>query len=308
MVPVPLSKNQLTLFRKLSQRKYREQHRLFIAEGLRTVEQILTRGALQVIAVVISQRKWSDGSIAGASSSDAVRGINVRSLEVGKSAASSSDAVRGSVGGALIGDPEFRDIVMSFRGYVYSVAEEDFSGLTDTEQHQGILAVCRMPEAAETTDFAALSGGVLLATDRIQDPGNLGTMIRTAAWFDAVGVLLGEGSVDIYNPKVVRSTAGSTGILPVRESILVEDLALLKSAGWDIVVLDASEGSIPITQYSFLPRTVIVVGNEGNGPSEAVKSISSRRIAIPGNAENVESLNAAVATSIALYAVFGNRL
>jgi len=287
MVPVPLSKNQLTLFRKLSQRKFREQHRLFIAEGLRTVEQVLTRGALQVIAVVISQRKWSDGSIAGASS---------------------SDAVRGSVEGALMGDPEFRDILMSYRGYVYSVAEEDFSGLTDTEQHQGILAVCRMPEAAETTDFAALSGGVLLATDRIQDPGNLGTMIRTAAWFDAVGVLLGEGSVDIYNPKVVRSTAGSTGVLPVRESVLVDDLALLKSAGWDIVVLDASEGSIPITLYSFLPRTVIVVGNEGNGPSEAVKSISSRRIAIPGNAENVESLNAAVATSIALFAVFGNRV
>lgn len=246
-----LSKNQLSLYRKLSQRKYRRELGMFIVEGVRAVEQVLLRGVVQVEAVL--------------------RDSTVRS-----------------------------DV---FFGEVYEVESDLFASLSDTEQSQGILAICKVPESGDLDEFTGLDRGVLVATDGIQDPGNLGTIYRTAAWFNAVGLLAGRGTVDVYNPKVVRSTAGATGVIPVLEGDLMETLSFLRESGWEIILLDASDEAVSMECVQFSEKVVLVVGNEGNGISAEVLSRGFKRVFIPGNTENVESLNASVATSIALHEI-----
>lgn len=258
-MPIPIRKNQLTLFSKLLQRKHREHYGLFLAEGLRTVEQVLSRNKVKVQGLVLTER----------------------ALEV-------------------VNDLKFLDGSTPIPVWVAS--ETDFARLADTGQHQGILAVCEIPPPPRMDDFLGLQEGLLLAVDRIQDPGNLGTMIRTGAWFSIDGVLSGEGTVDVFNPKVVRSTAGSTGALPVLEGSLENLMPEFQSAGWEIVLLDAGIGSVDLKGFTFPKRTVLLVGNEGNGVSEELKRISDSIVRISGNEDNVESLNAAVAVAIALFA------
>jgi RNA methyltransferase, TrmH family len=246
-----LSKNQLSLYRKLSQRKYRRELGMFIVEGVRAVEQVMLRGVVQVEAVL------------------------------------RDSSVRADV----------------FFGDVYEVDSDLFASLSDTEQSQGVLAICKVPESVDLGKVAELGRGVLVATDGIQDPGNLGTIYRTAAWFDTVGLLAGRGTVDVYNPKVVRSTAGATGVIPVFEVDLVETLTFLKDSGWEIILLDASDDAVSMEIVQFPRKVVLVVGNEGNGISADVLNRGFKRVFIPGNTENVESLNASVATSIALHEI-----
>ncbi|HBQ60576.1 MAG TPA: hypothetical protein DD671_13380, partial [Balneolaceae bacterium] len=85
--------------------------------------------------------------------------------------------------------------------------DEIFAEVADTDNPQGILAVCAMPDEIQYEQLADESG-IIVATDAIQDPGNMGTILRTAAWFGAKALIAGKGSVDVYHPKVVRSTAG----------------------------------------------------------------------------------------------------
>jgi len=176
--------------------------------------------------------------------------------------------------------------------------------IADTENTQGVVAVCRTPEMASMEDF--LSGtGVVVATDAIQDPGNLGTMVRSAVWFGAAGLLCGKGTVDLYHPKVVRSTAGATGCLAVRFGELDPVLEQMERAGWQVFLLDAGPGAVSIRSVEVPDRVVLVVGNEGGGMDPDLKKKGRRRVMIEANGDLLESLNAAVALSVALYAVTG---
>jgi TrmH family RNA methyltransferase len=145
---------------------------------------------------------------------------------------------------------------------------------------------------------------MILAFDGLQDPGNLGTLVRTAAWFNAAGLFLGLGTTELYQPKVVRSTAGATGMLAAAEGDLAAMLDEAASAGRPIFILDGGENSVPLESIRFPTNSVIVVGNEGRGVSSSILNLPYPKVRISGNASNVESLNAAVAASIALHHVF----
>jgi TrmH family RNA methyltransferase len=184
----------------------------------------------------------------------------------------------------------------------FCIDSSTFKEVSDTENPQGVLAVCSIPNQIEIKKLNDQEG-LIIATDGIQDPGNLGTIVRTASWFGASAILLGKGTVDMFHPKVVRSTAGATGVLPYRNSILKNDLIELEANGWQILLLDGNKGAEEIGKIKPHKKTILVVGNEANGISGDLISTERKRVLIPSVEKNrsVESLNAAIAVSIALY-------
>ncbi len=187
----------------------------------------------------------------------------------------------------------------------FSLAKSAFNELADTETPQGVLALCKMPEPISVDQLQELEDGVIIATDSIQDPGNLGTIIRTSCWFGSKVLLHGKGTVDVFNPKVVRSTAGATGLLPFISGDLEYLLDKLETSGWNVLLLDGNPGATPIRSIPKKEKTVLVVGNEANGVAPSLITPKRRRVLIPStsNSSAVESLNAAVALSIALWSV-----
>jgi TrmH family RNA methyltransferase len=190
----------------------------------------------------------------------------------------------------------------------YKMDPSDFVEITDTDNPQGIIALCHIPPESTLQDLAG-ERGILIATDGIQDPGNLGTIIRSASWFGINGILAGHGTVDLYHPKVVRSTAGSTGVLPYRNADLVSELTFLEEHGWQVVLLDGGSGSLDLRAFEPMEKTVLVVGNEGNGLNRQLLQQYRLKVKIPAAdaAPAVESLNASIAVSIALYALSKGR-
>ncbi len=188
----------------------------------------------------------------------------------------------------------------------YELDSKALAEVTDTENSQGILAVCEIPKEVSVEELSKREG-LIIATDRIQDPGNLGTIVRTAAWFGASSILIGKGSVDLHHPKVVRSTAGATGVLSYRNSNLDKDLEVFEKEGWQILLLDGNEGAVPISKMNSTNKMVLIVGNEANGVDSCLITSSRKRVMIPSSKDNrsVESLNAAIALSIALYQLNG---
>lgn len=192
-----------------------------------------------------------------------------------------------------------------FKGVEFCVLEEEvLAEVADTENPQGILAVCKMPEEIQLDKLTGKSG-IIIATDAIQDPGNMGTILRTAAWFGAKALIAGKGSVDVYHPKVVRSTAGATGSIPVLTGDLEDIFEELASSGWEILLLDGGEEAEALSSVQPAEKTILVVGNEGNGINEKLLNSGRKKLKIESASgqEKVESLNAAVAVSIALWAL-----
>lgn len=182
---------------------------------------------------------------------------------------------------------------------------EDFETVSDTENSQGILALCEIPHETALADLGR-SEGILIAIDRIRDPGNLGTMIRTAAWFGVNGILAGGGTVDLFHPKVARSTAGAAGSLPYRYSNLSEDLDRLEETGWEVAILASGPRAVPLSSKKPAARQVVLIGNEANGVTGQLYR-DGRPVVEIGSGDKsgaqVESLNASVALSIAIYAL-----
>lgn len=179
-----------------------------------------------------------------------------------------------------------------------------FNEVSNTENPQGVLAIFQTPDPISIEELEEKKG-VIVAVDTIQDPGNLGTMIRTAAWFNATAFICGKGTVDMFNPKVVRSTVGATGAIPFLTTELEDSLIQLENTGWKIVLLDGNPGSVPITELPSQEKVVLVVGNEANGINKSLITSKRLRALIPaiGEQNGVESLNAAVALSIGLWHV-----
>ncbi len=179
---------------------------------------------------------------------------------------------------------------------VYRVSEKMFSALSDTETTQGILAVCKMTDNC----MKEISGDTLLVCDGVSDPGNLGTLIRTAECSGISGVVLLKGTVDPYSPKVVRATMGSIFRMPVYFAQVQDIREHLGDYSLVATVLDGSEDLYNIT---FPKKTAVVVGNEARGISNEIVELAQIRTLIP-MCGNSESLNAAVAGSIVMYEIF----
>lgn len=189
----------------------------------------------------------------------------------------------------------------AIKGNLFSLEPTIFESLSNTETPQGIIAIGKIPDPISLSKLVS-SSGIIVATDALQDPGNMGTIIRSSAWYGVSAILVGSGSVDIYNPKVVRSTAGATGVIPTLSCTLSETLPLFDLHGWDILLLDNNKSAQSLVNNTISNKTVLIVGNEANGISDVLKRESYTRVFLPSKAANmqVESLNAGVALSIAL--------
>lgn len=179
--------------------------------------------------------------------------------------------------------------------YMVEVTAAIAAELAETERTQGIFAHCKQPDFEVKSSWKKF-----LLIDAVQDPGNVGTMIRTA---DAAGmdaVILGKGSADPFNPKTIRSTQGSIFHLPVLRGELVDWVEQLQERDIPIygTALDAT--SVVYNQVQKTPSFAVIMGNEGSGISKELLTKTTKNVIIPimGGAE---SLNVAVATGIVLY-------
>ena len=175
------------------------------------------------------------------------------------------------------------------------VSDEVMKHMSETITPQGIIAICTIP--ATQLDSIALNGSRrFIYLSEVQDPGNAGTILRSADAFGMDAVISSPGSVDMFSPKVVRSTAGSLWHIPVFESILLEDLVGRGVRGFTL----GATGSKSLNDYVSTGDTVAIFGNESRGltTSENLSGIESVNIPMPGNAE---SLNLSAAASIVMY-------
>lgn len=178
----------------------------------------------------------------------------------------------------------------------YKLTDAVFEGISSTKTPQGILASVKID--TETGINADLSKCYIYC-DGINDPGNLGTIIRTADAAGFGGVMLSEGCVDLYSPKVIRSTMGSIFHIETETDVTYERLSEYKSMGFQILGGALEEDSIDFREADYTRPTIIIVGNEANGMSQNARKLCEYvKIPIIGQAE---SLNAGVAAAILMY-------
>jgi TrmH family RNA methyltransferase len=167
--------------------------------------------------------------------------------------------------------------------------------MSETITPQGIIAICTIP--VTQLDSITLNGSrTFIYLSEVQDPGNAGTILRSADAFGMDAVITSPGSVDMYSPKVVRSTAGSLWHIPVFQSIAVEELINKGVRGFSL----GATGSKSLKDYTPSGDTVAIFGNEARGltTSNNLTGIETVNIPMPGNAE---SLNLSAAASIVMY-------
>ena len=178
-----------------------------------------------------------------------------------------------------------------------TVSDAVMAKMADTVTPQGILAVVRQERL---TPKQLSKGGLILMLERIQDPGNLGTIIRTAEACGADGILCDGGTADLYSPKVVRSTMGALLRVPVA---VTEDpagtLQGLKESGYAVFAAHL-QGSADYRKARWPEKTVLMIGNEANGLSEELTACADTRVIIPMQGR-VESLNASVAAALLMF-------
>ncbi|MBQ8655643.1 MAG: RNA methyltransferase [Prevotella sp.] len=177
---------------------------------------------------------------------------------------------------------------------VQTVTDDELQRISFLQHPQQVLAVFRLPADASTQQLPPSS--LSLALDGIQDPGNLGTIIRIADWFGISDIYCSPDTADAYNPKVVQATMGSLAHVHITYCNLV---TLLTNAPCPVygTLLDGDD----IYQQPLTPNGIIVMGNEGNGISPAVRPLITHRLLIPNfnvASETAESLNVAIATAI----------
>ena len=234
-----ISKNQLKVITSLSQKKYREKHGLFIAEGVKVVEELL-QSSLKVMQLFA----LDDYDLKG-----------------------------------------FEDVVTR-------ISEAELKKISKLKSPNKVVGLFKIPDEPQLQHK-----GFILALDEINDPGNLGTIIRLCDWFGVKQLVCSKNTVDCYNQKVVQASMGSL----TRVSIKYVDLeAYLNSTKTAIYIADMQGSNVYSSQ---LPEeAILVMGNEANGISDAVRAIVENKISIPrfGDTQETESLNVATATAILL--------
>ncbi|HOC25416.1 MAG TPA: RNA methyltransferase [bacterium] len=257
-----LSRQQIRDLRRLQQKKYREEERAFLIEGVRLCEEALAAGAPVECAFF-----FPDG----------------------------------------MENPRARSLLQALSGREIPLQPVDattLAALTETRSPQGIAALVR---AGETGPFSPAGNRepLVLAVDDLADPGNLGTLLRTAVWFGVKSLLLSRDTVELHNPKVVRSSMGALFRLRIHEGIdLEQTAAAARSAGWRLLAAEAAGGQ-PAHRITGGGRDLLIIGSEAHGLKSGLDQLIDLRITIPGSG-GVESLNAAIAAGILLYQLTGS--
>ena len=232
-----LSNNHQKLITSLSQKKYRQKHQLFIAEGVKVVEEFLKSS--YELEILFST------------------------------------------------DPYF-----SFLDCFVQVTNQELKKISSLKTPNKVLALFKIPSEKKVN-----SSGLIVALDTINDPGNLGTIIRLCDWFGVEQLVCSKETVDCYNTKVVQASMGSLTRVSTSYLNLPE---YLKTVSIPIYIADMN--GVNIHKTNLPTSAVLVMGNEANGISDTLKSLISNKISIPryGDSMQVESLNVATATAILL--------
>jgi RNA methyltransferase, TrmH family len=261
---VTLSQGRRKLLARLRTRKSREREALFLVEGIRSAGEAMDAGAEVAFAVVSPRLRTLGGG-------EALE----RRLE-------------GSV------------------AELHAVDDAEIETLSDTETPQGVILVCREPAPRLDDLSAAGAPGALrlLVLDGVQDPGNVGTLVRAAAAFGLDGVVSLEGTADLYGAKVVRASAGGVFRVPLARARWDAVAPWLRREAVELVLADATGEDVASTSVD--APWALVIGSEGAGVRAEVAAAagSSVRVPMPGGGE---SLNAAVAGSILLYVLTRER-
>lgn len=174
-----------------------------------------------------------------------------------------------------------------------------FAAVVPSETPQGVAALVRWKSHSLEDVLARTESGPVLVIAGVQDPGNVGTILRSAEAFGAAGVLLGEGTVSVFNSKVVRASAGSVFRLPVAEVKVDTAVEQLRAGGLKLVATSSHKGT-SVAEANLGGPVAIFIGNEGAGLPKKLMATVDELVFIPHSAQ-VESLNAGVAASIVLY-------
>lgn len=182
-------------------------------------------------------------------------------------------------------------------GCITTVSESVYDKLTCDSSPDGIFCVAKKPRTP------TVSGGSKLMAISVRDPGNIGTMIRTALAFGIDELILSEGCADIYSPKVVRAAMGA---LFRQKIVIASDIKTkieeIKNNGYTVCATALSESSIPLSDIDITSKTCFVVGNEGHGLDADIIALCDKQVIIPIDPHS-ESLNAAVAAAILMWEV-----
>lgn len=181
----------------------------------------------------------------------------------------------------------------------YPVAEKLWSELSGTVTPQGILAVVRREESDLADLFSRMGQGLVLVLDGVQDPGNTGTLIRTAAAAGCVGLVALTGTADLYQDKVLRAAAGAQFLLPVVTRVAPQACVAAAKAANRPIVLAVPAGGCHYTHFDWRRPLLLVVGNEGQGPRPEMAAAAAAKVTVP--MVRGESLNVAVATAVLLF-------
>jgi len=173
-----------------------------------------------------------------------------------------------------------------------AVSESEIRKISALEAPQGVLALVRLPDPG-AIDWDSLRTGHCLVLDDVRDPGNLGTIVRTAAWFGLRHIVCSIGTVDAYNPKAVQASMGSLAAMDLRYTDLLPFLDACRMPVYGALLEGTS-----IYETDFGPAGLIVLGNEGNGIRAEITERIDRAVTIPRFAETAESLNVAIAAAV----------
>jgi len=192
------------------------------------------------------------------------------------------------------------------QGISYEVVQDSvFKVMCDTQTPQGVLCLVKQYHY-KLEELLGKEAPLFLVLENLQDPGNLGTMMRTAEGVGVTGVILSKGSVDIYNPKTIRSTMGSIYRVPfLYAEDLQEVLEILRQRGVRSYAAHL-EGKETYDREDYRGGTAFLIGNEGNGLSEELTRAADTYIRIPMEGQ-LESLNASVAAAILMYEAYRQR-
>lgn len=183
---------------------------------------------------------------------------------------------------------------------IRTITPRQFASISRHKSPPGIGAVIKIPNDTVFTEVLTASEKILFLDD-VQDPGNVGTLIRTAAAFDFDGIILSDKCADVYSPKVVDASSGALFSLWVKEvSDISEALELLKKACFKIAVADLVEDA-DNQKLSTGGKIAIVLGSEGQGVSDGILQAADFKVAIDINREKAESLNVAVCGAIMMF-------
>lgn len=251
--------------------RFRRREKCFVAEGWKMAEEAVRHGLAQCVYVSEdAEEEWrerANGGVAGGGRLDSGNALKDMPVEV--------------------------------------VSPALFRELSETVSPQGILVLVAMPQYEMETMLTGESASMLLLED-IQDPGNLGTMFRTAEGAGMSGVILSRGCVDLFNPKTVRSAMGALFRVPYAVTDeMTTTVELLKQKEFTIYAAHL-EGERDYASESYQGRTGILIGNEANGLSDPVSRRADRLVKIPMEGE-LESLNAAVSAALLMYEVHRRR-